>query len=426
VLTQLAREHGGMAPLRLGRRSGYLVSEPELVGDVLVAKAKHYTRMTQVYRGMAEFLGAGLLTSEGEDWRVHRRMVQPAFHKRRLAALTDQIVTITTEMLDGWRGELDVSEAMMRLTLRVAGEVLLGTRADRDALEFGAAVAAVQRDLEVVMAELVPRPRTLPTRRNRAYRDALATLDRVAYRIIEARKRTGHRGDDAVSMLLEARYEDGHPLGLQRIRNELITLLAAGHETTSNALAWTLAHLSLQPELARRLVAEVDRVLGARPPTFEDLPQLVFTRRVFDEALRLHPPVWVTGRRVIEAHQLGGRQLTPGTMVLLSPYVTQRRPDLWERPETFDPDRWEALAPRGALAPYTYYPFGGGMRKCVGEAFAYLEAMVVLARIAQRLRLKRVPGRPIVPAPQITLSIGSGLWLEASPREPLAPPSVAS
>lgn len=420
LITALAREHGGMAPIRIGPLRGYLVSEPALVGEVLVSKAKHYTRKTRVYRAMTEFLGHGILTTEGEDWRVHRRIVQPAFHKQRLARFSDDIVRITDEALEGWAGELDVSDRMMRLTLRIVSEVLLGTKTESDAEDIGEAVDDAQRYVEEVMAQVVPTPRFLPTPRNRAFARALRTLDRVAYGIIDERRRSGVVGNDAVSMLLEARYEDGTPLSRERIRNELITLLAAGHETTANALSWTLMRLSMHPDIARRVVAEVDRVIGDRAPTFEDLPKLVLVRRVFDEAMRLHPPVWVTGRQVIEPHALGGRAMTPGEMVMLSPYVTHRRADLWDNPEGFDPDRWEALEARGALPPFTYYPFGGGTRKCVGEAFAYLEATLVLAMIAQRLRLQLVPGKPIAAAPQITLGLASGLWMKAIPREPRA------
>lgn len=425
LVTCLAAEHGGMAPIQIGPIPGYVVSEPELVSEVFVGKHKHYTRKTRVYGAMTEFLGHGILTTEGEDWRVHRRIVQPAFHKHRLASFTDSIVRISAESMQSWRGELDVSDAMMRLTLRIVSEVLLGTKTDRDAADIGHAVDEAQRYVEAVMAEVVPTPRVLPTPRNRAFRRALATLDRVAYGIIDARRRSGEVGEDAVSMLLEARYEDGRPLSRERIRNELVTLLAAGHETTANALSWTLMRLSAHPDVARRVVAEVDAVLGDRAPSFDDLGRLVLTRRVFDEALRLHPPAWITGRLVAEPHELGGRSMKPGTMVLLSPYVTHRRPDLWENPEGFDPDRWEKLTARGALPPFTFYPFGGGTRKCVGEAFAYLEATLVLAMIAQRFRLELLPGRPIVPAPQITLGLASGLWMKVVPRERVAAPEAS-
>ena len=420
LITRLAREQGGMARMKIGHLSVQLVSEPELVGEVLVTKRKHYSRMTPVYQAMAEFLGTSILTSEGDDWRVHRRIVQPAFHKKRLSSYAASIVRITDEAIARWPGELDVSEAMMRLTLRIVSEVLLGTKTEGDAEAIGRAVDDAQRYVEGVMGVPFTLPRSIPTPRNRRFARAVATLDRIAYGIIDERKGSGAIEDDAVSMLLDARYEDGSPLSRERIRNELLTLLAAGHETTSNALSWTFMRLSKHPAVARKLRAEVREVLGDRDPTFDDLSKLRYARWVFDEAMRIHPPVWVTGRRVIEEHELGGRRMPVGELVLLSPWVTQRRPDLWDDPEGFDPDRWEALSVRGALPPFTFYPFGGGTRKCVGEAFAYLEAILVLAMVAQRCRLELVPGHPIVPSPQITLGLEHGLRMKVVRHEDAA------
>lgn len=424
LVTCLAREQGGLAEIQIGPQKGHLVSEPALVGEVLVSKSKHYSRQTPVYEAMREFLGLGILTSEGEDWRIHRRIVQPAFHKKRLESFTGAIAAIAEQDLAGWRGEVDVSEAMMRVTLRIVSEVLLGTRTAKDAADIGRAIDDSQRYVEAVMSRVVTLPKWIPSKRNRMFARSLEVLDRVAYEIIDERQRSGERGDDVVSMLLDARYEDGAPLTRERIRNELVTLLAAGHETTSNALSWTLMRLSQHPDVARRLATEVRDVLGDRPPTFDDLAKLTYTRWVFDEAMRLHPPVWVTGRVVLEAHELGGRAIVPGDLMLVSPYVTHRRPDLWDNPEGFDPDRWAALSARGALPPFTFYPFGGGTRKCVGEAFAYLEAMILLAMIAQRMRLELVPGHPIVPLPQITMGFRHGLPMRVRP--PVVTPEAAT
>lgn len=415
VWRDLAREHGGVAPMQLGPLRGYLVTDPEHIGDVLVRKAKHYSRRTRVYEAMAAFLGRGILTTEGEDWRIHRRIVQPAFHRRRLASFASAIVDLTRSDLASWSGEVDVSERMMRLTLQIVSEVLLGTETDGHAEDIGHAIDEAQRYTEHVMSQVVEIPAHLPTPRNRTFQRSVATLDRIAYDLIDRRQRGGERGDDAVSMLLDARYEDGSALSRTRIRNELLTLLAAGHETTSNALSWTLMRLSQHPDVARRVVEEVDRVIGERAPTFEDISQLTFTRWVFDETMRLHPPVWTTGRQAIEDHELGNTPIARGTIVILSPYVTHRRADLWDNPEGFDPDRWATLSERGALPPYTFYPFGGGRRKCVGEAFAYLEALLILACLAQAKRLE-LSDRTVVPSLQITMGFETGLWMRASDR----------
>ncbi len=415
TVMELTLAHGGIAPIRLGPLQGWVVSEPALIAEVLTRHQARYNRQTRVYQSMADFLGKGILTTEGEDWRIHRRIVQPAFRPRRLERFAEDIVALTREHLDGWRDgqELDACDEMMRLTLKIVSQVLLGTKTEAYATAIGEAVDAGQRYSEKRISRLFLVPQSIPTPDNRAFAKAVETLDRIAYRIIDERKQSGERGDDAVSMLLDARYEDGTEVARERIRNELITLLAAGHETTANALSWTLMRLSQHPDVARKMAEEVERVLAGRDPTYEDLGKLEYVRWVFDEAMRLHPPVTMTGRMAIEAHTLGGQSIDAGDLVLISPYVTHRRPDLWENPEGFDPDRWGR---QGKLPHYHFWPFGGGTRKCVGEAFAYLEAILVLAMVAQRFELHLLP-HPIVPMPRITLGLAHGLRMKVRGRE---------
>jgi cytochrome P450 len=413
----LFRQHGGVAPIHVGPAKGVVVSDPEVVGEVLVKQQGRYTRKTLVYEAMAGFLGRGILNTEGDSWRRHRRIVQPGFHKRRLASFTDAIVAITETDLARWRGEVDASALMMRLTLRVVSEVMLGTRTESDASAIGEAIDIAQRYTEAVIVGGFELPDFVPTRRRRTFRRAVETLDRVAYGIIDERRESGERGDDVVSMLLDATYEDGSPLPRKQIRDELITLMVAGHETTSNALAWTLMRLSQHPEVARQLRAEVDEVLGGRSPSFEDLPKLRYTRWVLDEVMRLHPPAPTTGRLALEPHTLGGHPLAAGDLALISFYLLHRNPEVWDNPEGFDPARWEALSEPGALPRYAFAPFGAGTRKCVGEAFAYLEATIILAMIAQRYEL-HLTGRPVIPALQITLGVADGLWMRVVPRSP--------
>jgi len=415
TMMRLAREQGGLARIQFGPRRVWLLSDPALIEDVLVRNPKRYHRRTPVYRAMYKFMGPSILTVDGEDWRKHRRIVQPAFHKRRLESFAETITTIADSHLARWSGELDVADAMMRLTLKVVSDTLLGTETDAHSTEIGHHTAHAQRYAEEAMQQIFRLPKSIRTPRQRAADRTVAHLDRLAYDLIDAHANTPTGGDDAVSMLLEARYEDGSPLPRERIRNELVTLIVAGHETTSNALSWTLMRLSQHPAVARRLRAEIDEVLGSRTPTFDDLPKLRYARCVFDEAMRLHPPVWATSRIANERHELGRETIDEHEMLVISPYVTHRRPELWDNPEGFDPERWRTLGQTGALAPLTFFPFGGGARKCVGEAFAYLEAILILAMIMQRLDL-HLTGRPIVPATQITLGFASGLWMKASAR----------
>ncbi|MEM1033815.1 MAG: cytochrome P450 [Myxococcota bacterium] len=417
LFQELAREHGGVAPLRLGTQRAWLVTEPAQAEEIFVTQIDRYSRRTVVYDALTDFLGRSILTSEGDDWRRHRRMVQPAFQRKRLAAFTETIARLTAEHVAQWRGELDVSEAMMRLTLQIVSETLLGTKTQHHADDIGAAVDAGQRHTRAAITRLFDLPEAIPTPARRNLARVRGKIDAIAYALIEARRAAGDDGADATSMLIRARDEHGAPLPPERIRNELITLLSAGHETTSNALTWTMMRLSQHPDVARRFHDEVDTVLGGRPPTLDDVPRLTFTRWLFDEVLRLHPPAWATGRIALQDHRLGDRDVRTDDVILISPYVTQRRPDLWTNPEGFDPARWEALSRRGALPPFTFFPFGGGRRKCVGESFAYLEAILILAIIGQTIELT-LTGRPVVPSPQITLGVASGMWMTASPRPP--------
>jgi len=418
---------GGVTTFRLGPMHAALVADPPRIADVLIHQRKRYSRNTRVYATMRKFLGRGILTSDGEHWRKHRRIVQPAFHRRRLQTYADFMVRSAIEAAARWRTDsvIDVAEEMMQLTLRIVSETLFGANTDDEAQAIGAAIDAGQRFTENVIKRIVPIPEWLPTEDNRRFREAVAELDRVAYRLIDARlakKAAGEAlGDDVLSMLVLARTEDGQSLPREQIRDEVLTLLAAGHETTANALSWTFELLSRHPLVLQKLRTEVNTVLGDRAATIEDVPALRYARFVFDESLRVRPPVFLTGRIVLEAHELGGVALAPDTLVLLSPWVTGRDERYFPNPEGFDPDRWEALSQPKALPPMAFFPFGGGARKCVGEAMAYLEGVLVLATLVQRVSLELVPGHPVVPATQITMGLEHGLRMRVRRTNGSAP-----
>ncbi|MEM1414609.1 MAG: cytochrome P450 [Myxococcota bacterium] len=420
-LLQVHRTGGDVASLRLGPSRGHLVGSPEGAEAVLRSRAKLYSRRTRVWSTMERFLGQGILITEGERWKKQRRVVNPAFHRRRLRAFGEVMVAETEAMLAGWRdGQVvDVADAMMRVTLRIVSKTLFGTTTDADADTIAAAIDVGQRFVEHTMAGFLVLPLSVPTRKNRTFKAAVADLDAVAGRLIERRRAelaAGGGGDDVLTMLLEARTEDGEPLPTQQIRDEIITLLSAGHETTANALAWTFYRLSRHPEVVRRLQEELERALGGTPPGMGDLEAVPYARWVFQEAMRLHPPAWVTGRMVKEPHDLLSVARKPGEITLVSPYVVHRRADLYANPEGFDPARWEELSKPGALPPFAYFPFGGGPRKCIGEAFAMMEGLLVLMRVAQRFELELVPGHPVEPMPQITLGLRHGLRMRLRQR----------
>ena len=406
-LWRLASEHAeaGIAPLRLGPVDGYLVFDPSMVEQVLRSSMRSFNRQTPVYQTLTRFLGKGILTSEGETWRKHRRVVQPAFHRRRLRGFASAMVRLADEAIDRWDESIDLGDEMMGLTLSIVGETLFGTDMRWMASELTPALDTAQRHTERVIAGLIPADESNTSRRGRRFEGAVQTLDQLAYRLIDERRAAGVEGDDVLGMLLAARDEKGQTLPRRQVRDEVLTLVSAGHETTANALSWTLVRLSRHRSVWERMSAEVD-ALGGRKPTIEDLDALGTVRRVLDESMRLHPPVWTLGRIADEPVRLGEQAtVAPGELVLLSPWVTHRLPSLWEDPERFDPGRW--TRDDVPAHPFAFFPFGGGARKCVGEAFAYLEATLVLARIAQRVRLE-LAGEPPEPEPQITLGVGGG------------------
>lgn len=414
-LERIASEHAeaGIAPLRLGPVDGYLAFAPAMVEQVLRSSMRSFNRQTPVYQTLTRFLGKGILTSEGEPWRKHRRVVQPAFHRRRLSTFASAMVRLADEAVDRWDDTIDLGAEMMRLTLSVVGETLFGTDMRWMASELTPALDTAQRHTERVIAGLIPADESSTSRRGRRFDRAVETLDELAYRLIDERRAAGAEGDDVLGMLLAATDETGEMLPRRQVRDEVLTLVSAGHETTANALSWTLLALSRHADVWERLVEEVDAAVGERAPTIEDVARLTYVRQVLDESMRLRPPVWTLGRIADEPVDLGDEvTVAPGELVLLSPWITHRLPTLWPEPERFQPERWVEGVP---AHPFAFFPFGGGARKCVGEAFAYLEATLVLTRIAQRARLELVGAAP-EPEPQITLGVGSGVQMRVRQR----------
>jgi cytochrome P450 len=354
-------------------------------------------------------LGNGLLTSEGDLWKRQRRIAQPAFHRQRIAGFAGTMVRAAedaTALLESRRGDdVDMHHEMMRLTLRIVGETLLAYDPTDAADEVGAALSFLLPLANQRSVRIVDLPPIFPTRQNLKFRRALATLDTVVRRMIaERRKSPGDRGD-LLSMLIEARdAETGEAMDDRQLRDETMTIFLAGHETTANALTFTWLLLSRFPAAARELRAELTQVLGGRSATADDLPKLTVTRRILQEAMRLYPPAWIIGRSATGPDEICGYEVPAGSIVFISPYVVHRHPELWEDPEGFDPSRFAREPARGA-----YLPFGGGPRMCIGNGFATMEAELVLATMAQRLRFDLVPGTDVKLQPSITLRPRDGV-----------------
>lgn len=411
-LTHMARAYGDVSRFRVGPQTFYFLNHPDLIRDVLVTHHERFHKGRALQRAK-RLLGEGLLTSEGEHWRRQRRLAQPAFHRQRLQGYGRVMVDYAERASERWRdGEaLDISQEMMRLTLSIVGKTLFDADVERDASEVGGALSEIMDLFGYLMlpfAELMEKVPILPPVRR--FNRARARLDGVVYRIIDERRRGGEDRGDLLSMLLLAEDEEGDRTGMsnEQVRDEAMTLFLAGHETTANLLAWTWYLLAQNPEAERRLHAEIDAALeGGRAPTVDDLPRLRYTEMVVSEVMRLYPPAWAVGRRAVAEHEAGGFVVPAGSLILVSQYVVHRDPRFWPDPGRFDPERWTPEA-RSSRPQFAYFPFGGGPRRCVGEAFAWMEATLILATLASRWRMRLAPGRTVEASPRITLRPGRG------------------
>ncbi|MCA9972478.1 MAG: cytochrome P450 [Anaerolineales bacterium] len=420
-----AQDHGPFVQYPLGIATVYQISDPALLQHVLQTNARNYSKDTVQYRTLAQITGNGLLTSDGRSWLTHRRLMQPAFHRQRLESYGAVIVAATTAMLDRWQARtqacapIDVDAAMMQLTLEIVGQTLFNLDLRREAPQMTHAVLELLDHVVHRATHPLGLPRAVPTPRNRRVAAALRQLDRLIADTIADRRRGGADRGDMLSMLLLARDEEsGEGLSDEEIRDEMVTLLIAGHETVASALTWSWYLLSRHAGVRRQLAAEVDEALNGRLPTVADLPRLPLTRMVFDETLRLYPPAWLITRRALADDDVGAHTIPAGSILVLSPYVTHRNTAVWPNPLGFDPWRFTPEATQ-ARPRFAYIPFGGGPRLCIGDRFALLEAPLILATVTQRLHLDLLPGHPIVMDPLVTLRPRHGMWMTAVWRETL-------
>jgi cytochrome P450 len=410
-LARLAREYGDVARCKAGPQSIYLLNHPDHVRDVLVTHNARFKKGRALQRAK-RLLGEGLLTSEGDFWRRQRRLAQPAFHRQRIDAYARVMVEYAVQSSSRWRDgqTLNLSEEMMRLTLAVVGKTLFDAEVESDADEVGAALTEVMNLFDYLMLPFSELLEKLPLPPQRRFLRARAQLDAVIYRIIEERRRSPEDRGDLLSTLLHAVDEEGDRTGMtdEQLRDEVMTLFLAGHETTANALTWAFYLLAQNPEAESRLHEELDAVLeGGRLPNAEDYAALRYTEMVVSETMRLYPPAWGVGRLALEDHEVGGYLIPRGSLVLVSQYVMHRDPRFFADPERFDPERWTPEA-KAARPQFSYFPFGGGPRRCIGESFAWMEAVLILATLARRWRLRLIPGRTVEAQARITLRPGKG------------------
>jgi len=419
-MTDLARTYGDVALVHIAKQPVVLVSHPDRIRDVLVTHGRQFHKGRGLERAKM-LLGEGLLTSEDELHLRQRRLAQPAFHRARIAAYANTMATYAERRADQWRDgqSLDVSREMAAYTLAVVGKTLFDADIEGEAHEIGEALAAAIAafNLSVLpfgeLLERLPLPMTLRFRRGRE------RLDATIYRLIAERRASGEDRGDLLSMLLLAHDTEGDGGGMSdlQLRDEAMTLLLAGHETTANLLAWTWYLLSTHPDAEAILHAEVDSI-GDGPLGADDLARLPYTRSVLTESMRLFPPAWIVGRRAMTPYTIDGHEFPARTIMLLSQWVVHRDPRWWPDAERFRPERW--LPGGSALDPsrpkFSYFPFGAGTRVCIGEQFAWLEGTLGLATIARRWRFELAPHAAVVPQPIVTLRVRGGLPMIARAR----------
>lgn len=424
VLLELARVHGDIVSFRMGPKMSYLIRDPTDIKRVLVDRHRSYGKRTHGYNKMRLFMGQGLVTSEGDFWRRQRRIAQPAFHRQRIAGFASTMSRLAQTLSKEWeakamRGEpFDLANDMMRYTLWVVANTVISIDVGDQAQQVGQDVAELLSYFQHTVTQVIPVDELLPTARSKRTKAAMERLDAVVYGVIEQRRQGAGDPNDLLSILLDARDEEtGEGMTDLQLRDEVMTMFLAGHETTANALAWTLLLLGRHPEVLAKVHAELDEVLGGCPPTLEDLPSLAYLGQVLDEGMRLYPPAWLIARSVDEDDELSGFSVKKGSYVFFSPFVSHRNPKYFPDPERFDPDRFapEAIKSRPR---YAYFPFAGGPRQCIGETFAKMEAKILLAVLLSRFTLRIDPDHPIALSPSVTLRPTHGIRGSVGLRRP--------
>lgn len=417
-LTRVTEQYGEVVYFKLGPQPVFLLNNPEHLRDVLITHNKQFMKGEGLQRAK-KLLGEGLLTSEGEFHLRQRRLAQPAFHRQRIAAYGATMVEYTDRLSNRWRHgeELDVAREMMRLTLAIAGKTLFDADVETEADEIGDALSqamAMFNYLTLPFAQLLEK---LPIPAMKRFKAARQRLDETIYRIIRQRRESGEDRGDLLSMLIQARDTEGDGTGMTdlQLRDEAMTIFLAGHETTANALTWTWYLLSQNPEVEAKFHAEVDAVLSGRTATAEDYSRLRYTEMVFAEAMRLYPPAWIIGRRALTDYRIDDYHVPARSIILMSQYLMHRNPKFFPDPDRFDPERWTPEA-REARPQFSYFPFGGGPRICIGEQFAWMEGVLVMATLAQKWRMRMVPNHPIALEPIVTLRPKHGMKMTVEQR----------
>jgi cytochrome P450 len=413
--TDMTQQYGDVWGMRIGNFRSFFINHPDLIEDVLVNKARLYHK-GRILQANKYLFGEGLLTAEGDFWLRQRRLAQPAFHRERIAAYAATMADYTEQMLAKWCGgeERDVHQEMMNLALRIVGKTLFDADVTHEARKVGETLDMLLK-IASNFGRTVLLPLWVPTPQNLRAKAGVRRIEKIIYRIIAERRKSGHDTGDLLSTLLQVRDEDGTRMNDRQLRDETITLFLAGHETTASTLSWTWWLLAQNPAVEKRFHEELHCVLGGRAPTMDDLPRLTYLGHVLTESLRLYPPAWGMARLAEEEHEILGYPVRPGYGVAMAQWVVHRDARWFDAPLEFRPERWEnGLAKR--LPRFAYFPFGGGPRQCIGNTFALMEASVVLATIGQKFRLSVLPGQEVRPMASITMRPRNGIRVRLEAR----------
>ena len=410
----MLQSYGNVVAVRFLLWPTFMIFHPQDIKHVLQENYRNYSKDTYLMQFIKPVLGQGLLTNDGQSWLHQRRLMQPAFHRQHLATFGTMMTTATLAMLERWQhatGQdqpLDMAQEMTRLTMRIVGQALFSIDLGDETQHIGQTFMTLMKLYADYLYNPIP-PLGIPSPRNRRIQQTIRALDEVVYGIITAHRREYADQVDLLSLLLSARdAETGEEMSDRQVRDEVMTLLLAGHETTANALSWAWYLLSQHPEVEARLHTELEQVLGGQVPTVEHLPRLPYTRMVLEETMRLYPPAIGFNRKALADDEVGGYTVPARTLIWLSPYATHRHPDFWENPEVFDPERFSPERSTGRQH-FAYFPFGGGPRLCIGSNFAMMEAQLILATVAQRYRLRLMPGHHVEPEVLLTMRPRNGL-----------------
>ncbi|MFD0680062.1 MULTISPECIES: cytochrome P450 [unclassified Paenibacillus] len=422
-LIRTQQEFGAVAHMRFGpARHLYLINDPVLIKEVLVTKQKSFQKAKGLQIAKA-VVGEGVLTSEGDAHLRQRRLMQPSFRKDRISKYADSMVELTYELLEGWKDQTErsITDDMMKLTLNIITQTMFGTSLKGGLHDIGQAVEVGMKYVSSKASSIFDIPESIPTKRNLEFKQAAKKLDDIIFGIIEERRNnpdTNGTADDLLSMLLAAKdEEDGTGMTDQQVRDEVMTIFLAGHETTGNTLSWTWYLLSTYPEVEYKLWQELDQVLGGRKPTIDDLGKLDYLQQVIWESMRLYPAVWVINREATEEVEIGEHKFKPGDTLMMSQFAMHRNPKYYDHPEQFIPERFAGGELLKRIPQFAYFPFGGGPRVCIGNNFALMEAALILATIGSRYKLSLAPNHPEVePEPLVTMRPKLGLKMIVAAR----------